>query len=276
MTSTELLYSDPMAAAAQAASEIAARTGVATHDIALVMGSGWVGACDALGDAAYECDAHELTGFQAPVVAGHSGKVRSYELKHNGGSLRALVFLGRTHLYEGKGMEPVVHNVRTAVKAGCKVIVLTNASGGINAAYKVGEPVLIRDHISLTAQSPLSGATFVDLTDLYSKRIREIVRQEDSSLQEGVYVHFRGPTYETPAEILMMRTIGADLVGMSTVPEAIAAHAMGAEVLGISLVSNAAAGMTGEMLNHEEVVAAGKAAASRMGELLKNVIPKLL
>ncbi len=276
MTSTELLYSDPMAAAAQAASEIAARTGVATHDIALVMGSGWVGACDALGDAAYECDAHELTGFQAPVVAGHSGKVRSYELKHNGGSLRALVFLGRTHLYEGKGMEPVVHNVRTAVKAGCKVIVLTNASGGINAAYKVGEPVLIRDHISLTAQSPLSGATFVDLTDLYSKRIREIVRQEDSSLQEGVYVHFRGPTYETPAEILMMRTIGADLVGMSTVPEAIAAHAMGAEVLGISLVSNAAAGMTGEKLNHEEVVAAGKAAASRMGELLKNVIPKLL
>ncbi len=276
MTSTELLYSDPMAAAAQAASEIAARTGVARHDIALVMGSGWVGACDALGDAAYECDAHELTGFQAPVVAGHSGKVRSYELKHNGGSLRALVFLGRTHLYEGKGMEPVVHNVRTAVKAGCKVIVLTNASGGINAAYKVGEPVLIRDHISLTAQSPLSGATFVDLTDLYSKRIREIVRQEDSSLQEGVYVHFRGPTYETPAEILMMRTIGADLVGMSTVPEAIAAHAMGAEVLGISLVSNAAAGMTGEKLNHEEVVAAGKAAASRMGELLKNVIPKIV
>jgi purine-nucleoside phosphorylase len=276
MTSTELLYSDPMAAAAQAASEIAARTGVAAHDVALVMGSGWVGACDALGDAAYECDAHELTGFQAPVVAGHSGKVRSYELNHEGGSIRALVFLGRTHLYEGKGMEPVVHNVRTAVKAGCKIIILTNASGGINAAYKVGEPVLIRDHISLTAQSPLSGATFVDLTDLYSKRIREIVRKEDSSLQEGVYVHFRGPTYETPAEILMMRTIGADLVGMSTVPEAIAAHAMGAEVLGISLVSNAAAGMSGEKLNHEEVVAAGKAAASRMGELLKNVIPKIV
>ena len=276
MTSTELLYSDPMAAAAQAASEIAARTGVAAHDVALVMGSGWVGACDALGDAAYECDAHDLTGFQAPVVAGHSGKVRSYELNHEGGSIRALVFLGRTHLYEGKGMEPVVHNVRTAVKAGCKIIILTNAYGGINAAYKVGEPVLIRDHISLTAQSPLSGATFVDLTDLYSKRIREIVRKEDSSLQEGVYVHFRGPTYETPAEILMMRTIGADLVGMSTVPEAIAAHAMGAEVLGISLVSNAAAGMSGEKLNHEEVVAAGKAAASRMGELLKNVIPKIV
>jgi purine-nucleoside phosphorylase len=276
MTSSELLYQDPMAAATQAAAEIATRTGIAAHDVALVMGSGWTSACDALGAPAYECNAHELTGFQAPVVEGHSGKVRSYEIKGKGGTVRALVFLGRTHLYEGKGMEPVVHGVRTAVKAGCKVIVLTNASGGINAAYKVGEPVLIRDHISLTAQSPLSGATFVDLTDLYSKRIREIVRKEDSSLQEGVYVHFRGPTYETPAEILMMRTIGADLVGMSTVPEAIAAHAMGAEVLGISLVSNAAAGMTGEKLNHEEVVAAGKAAASRMGELLKNVIPKLV
>ncbi len=276
MTSSELLYQDPMAAAAKAAAEIATRTGIAAHDVALVMGSGWTSACDALGAPTYECDAHELTGFQAPVVEGHSGKVRSYEIKGEHGTVRALVFLGRTHLYEGKGMEPVVHGVRTAVKAGCKVIVLTNASGGINAAYKVGEPVLIRDHISLTAQSPLSGATFVDLTDLYSKRIREIVRKEDSSLQEGVYVHFRGPTYETPAEILMMRTIGADLVGMSTVPEAIAAHAMGAEVLGISLVSNAAAGMTGEKLNHEEVVAAGKAAASRMGELLKNVIPKLV
>jgi purine-nucleoside phosphorylase len=173
-------------------------------------------------------------------------------------------------------MEPVVHGVRTAVKAGCNIVILTNACGGINPKYKVGEPVLIRDHISMTAASPLSGATFVDLTDLYSKRIREIVKSEDTSLQEGVYVHWRGPTYETPAEILMMRTMGADLVGMSTVPEAIAAHALGAEVLGISLVSNAAAGMTGEKLNHEEVIAAGKAAASRMGELLKNVIPKIV
>jgi purine-nucleoside phosphorylase len=240
------------------------------------MGSGWVTAVDALGTPAYECDAHEITGFAAPAVEGHSGKVRSYEIKSGDKTIRALVFLGRTHLYEGKGMEPVVHGVRTAVKAGCNIVILTNACGGINAQYKVGEPVLIRDHISLTAASPLSGATFVDLTDLYSKRIREIVKAEDNSLQEGVYVHWRGPTYETPAEILMMRTMGADLVGMSTVPEAIAAHALGAEVLGISLVSNAAAGMTGEKLNHEEVIAAGKAAASRMGELLKNVIPKIV
>lgn len=281
MTSTDSqqidpLYANPLAAATEAAQEIARRTGVAAHDVALVMGSGWVTAVDALGTPAYECDAHEITGFAAPAVEGHSGRVRSYEIKSGDKTIRALVFLGRTHLYEGKGMEPVVHGVRTAVKAGCKIVILTNACGGINAKYKVGEPVLIRDHISLTAASPLSGATFVDLTDLYSKRIREIVKAEDASLQEGVYVHWRGPTYETPAEILMMRTMGADLVGMSTVPEAIAAHALGAEVLGISLVSNAAAGMTGEKLNHEEVIAAGKAAASRMGELLKNVIPKIV
>ncbi len=276
MTSTDILYSDPLQAAAIAASEIASRTGIASHDVALVMGSGWVGAVDALGTPSYECNAEEITGFFTPAVEGHSGKVRSYEIKDGDRTIRALVFLGRTHLYEGKGMEPVVHGVRTAVKAGCKVIILTNACGGINTAYRVGQPVLIRDHISLTAQSPLVGATFVDLTDLYSKRIRAIMTSADSSLQEGVYVHWRGPTYETPAEIHMMRTLGADLVGMSTVPEAIAAHALGAEVLGISLVTNAAAGVTGEKLNHEEVIAAGKAAASSMGELLAKTIPQIV
>jgi purine-nucleoside phosphorylase len=276
MTSTDFLYSDPLQAAVQAAAEIAERTGFATHDIALVMGSGWVTAVDALGEPKYECNAEELTGFLSPAVEGHSGKVRSYEIEDGGKKVRALVFLGRTHLYEGKGMEPVVHGVRTAVKAGCKVILLTNACGGINTSYKVGQPVLIRDHISLTAATPLVGATFVDLTDLYSKRLRAIVKGADSSLEEGVYVHWRGPTYETPAEILMMRGMGADLVGMSTVPEAIAAHALGAEVLAISLVTNAAAGVTGEKLNHEEVIAAGKAAASRMGALIKSVIPNLI
>lgn len=135
MTATELLYQDPIAAASAAASEIAQRTGVESHDIALVMGSGWVTACDALGTPTYECDAHELTGFQAPAVEGHSGKVRSYLIESDGKKIRALVFLGRTHLYEGKGMEPVVHGVRTAVKAGCNIVVLTNACGGINAAY---------------------------------------------------------------------------------------------------------------------------------------------
>lgn len=276
MTSTELLYSDPLKAAEVAAQEIIERTGFASHDIALVMGSGWVGAVDALGTPAYECSADEITGFLPPAVVGHSGKIRSYLIKDGDRTIRALVFLGRTHLYEGKGMEPVVHGVRTAVKAGCKVIILTNACGGINTKFHVGQPVLIRDHISLTAQSPLVGATFIDLTDLYSKRIRDIMKAADSTLDEGVYVHWRGPTYETPAEIHMMRTLGADLVGMSTVPEAIAAHALGAEILGISLVTNAAAGVTGEKLSHEEVIAAGKAAASSMGQLLRKTIPQII
>jgi purine-nucleoside phosphorylase len=159
MTSTDILYSDPLQAAAIAASEIASRTGIASHDVALVMGSGWVGAVDALGTPSYECNAEDITGFFPPAVEGHSGKVRSYEIKDGDRTIRALVFLGRTHLYEGKGMEPVVHGVRTAVKAGCKVVILTNACGGINTAFHVGQPVLIRDHISLTAQSPLVGAT---------------------------------------------------------------------------------------------------------------------
>ena len=270
------LYNDPIGTATIAAREIAAITGLPRHDIAIVMGSGWIDACEALGSPSHEFDAHVVAGFVPPSVAGHSGKIQSYQLEGNAGPLNLLVFLGRTHLYEGKGVEPVVHPVRTAVKAGCSVVILTNACGGINPAFQVGQPVLIRDHISLTATSPLIGADFVDLTDLYNKRIREIVKLEDPSLQEGVYVHWRGPAYETPAEIHMMRTIGADLVGMSTVPEAIAAHALGAKVLGISLVTNAAAGITGQKLNHKEVIEAGKAAAGRMGALLKTVIPKLL
>jgi purine-nucleoside phosphorylase len=269
------LYSDPLGTASVAAAELARLTGKAQHDVALVMGSGWVSATDALGTPTHEFEATDLPGFPAPTVFGHGGKIRSYDLQGPNGTIRALVFLGRTHLYEGKGVEPVVHGVRTAVKAGCKVIVLTNACGGINREYTVGQPVLIKDNISLTAVSPLIGADFVDLTDLYSKRIRGILRAEDPSLAEGVYAHWRGPSYETPAEINMIRVIGGDLVGMSTVPEAIAAHALGAEVVAISLVSNAAAGITGEKLSHEEVMAAGKAAAGKMGELLSKVLHKI-
>ncbi len=275
MSSSDL-YLDPIGTAVVAASEIAEKTGLPSHDVALVMGSGWVSAVDALGKPSHEFNTEAISGFLPPTVAGQSGKIRSYEIEGDHGKIRVLVFLGRIHLYEGKGMEPVVHGVRTAVKTGCKIVILTNASGGVNVNYRVGQPVLIRDHISLTSASPLIGANFVDLTDLYSKRIREIVRGEDPSLQEGVYAHFRGPSYETPAEIHMARTLGADLAGMSTVPEAIAAHALGAEVLGISLVTNAAAGVSGEKLNHEEVIAAGKEAANRMGALLHGVIPKLL
>lgn len=266
------LRKDPIGTAEKAAKQIKKITKKEKHDVALVMGSGWVSAADGLVTPTHEFAVTELAGFPAPTVSGHGGKVRSYNLEN---SIKALVFLGRTHLYEGLGMEPVAHAVRTAVKSGCRTIVLTNACGGINTNYQVGQPVLIKDHISLTAASPLIGADFVDLTDLYSKKLRELVKSEDPTLEEGVYVHWRGPAYETPAEIRMMRGMGADLVGMSTVPEAIAAHALGAQVLAISLVTNAAAGVTGEKLNHAEVIAAGKAAADRIGKLLAKVLPKL-
>jgi purine-nucleoside phosphorylase len=169
----------------------------------------------------------------------------------------------------------VVHGVRTAAAAGCRAVVLTNGCGGLRESWRPGTPVLIRDHINLTGSSPVEGATFIDLTDLYSSRLRTLCKEVDPSLDEGVYVQFPGPHYETPAEIGMVRTIGGELVGMSTTLEAIAAREAGVEVLGISLVTNLAAGITGEPLNHEEVLDAGRAAATRMGELLGAVVPRI-
>jgi purine-nucleoside phosphorylase len=258
--------------ATAAAARLRELTGVAAHDVVLVMGSGWVPAAEALGEPEHELAITELPGFAPPAVEGHAGTVRSYAL---GGGTRALVFLGRTHYYEGRDVAAVVHGVRTAVAAGCKTVVLTNGCGGARDGLRVGQPVLIGDHINLTAASPIAGANFVDLTDLYSPRLRALCREIDPSLEEGVYVQFPGPHYETPAEIRMVRAIGGDLVGMSTVLEAIAAREAGAEVLGISLVTNLAAGMTGEPLNHEEVLQAGRASAARMGALLARVLDRL-
>jgi purine-nucleoside phosphorylase len=262
---------DPYALALEAAARLRELTGAETHDVALVMGSGWVPAAEMLGETVAEHPVTELPGFHAAAVAGHAGTFRSVVV----GECRALVFLGRTHLYEGRGVGSVVHGVRTAAAAGARVVVLTNGCGGLRPAYLPGQPVLISDHINLTATSPLVGPTFVDLTDLYSPRLRTLCREVDPSLEEGVYVQFPGPHYETPAEIGMVRAIGGDLVGMSTTLEAIAAREAGAEVLGISLVTNLAAGMTGEPLNHEEVLEAGRAAATRMGGLLSRVVGQL-
>ena len=165
--------------------------------------------------------------------------------------------------------------MRTAAAAGCRVVVLTNGCGGLDPAWSPGTPVLISDHINLTGMTPLRGATFIDLTDLYSKRLRALCREVEPDLAEGVYVQFRGPQYETPAEVAMVGRMGGTLVGMSTTVEAIAARELGVEVLGLSLVTNAAAGMTGEPLNHAEVLAAGQAAAERMGRLLAQVVTRL-
>ena len=261
----------PAEAAALAAARLAELTGVERHDVAIVLGSGWVPAADAIGTPTHDIAVTDLPGFAAPAVLGHAGRIRSIDA---GGS-RVLVFLGRTHLYEGRGVDAVVHGVRTAAQAGCKVIVLTNGCGGLRADYVAGQPVLIADHLNLTATSPLHGATFVDLTDLYSTRLRTIARSVDPTLTEGVYAQLPGPHYETPAEIKMLRVLGADLVGMSTTLEAIAARAAGAEVRGISLVTNLAAGMTGEPIDHKEVLAAGNASAARMGALLAQVVSRL-
>ena len=257
--------------AQQAADRLAELTGVETHDVALVLGSGWLPAVDALGEAAAEIDTTDLPGFSAAAVAGHAGKIRSVRA----GDVNLLVFLSRTHFYEGKGVAAVVHGVRTAAKAGCRAIVLTNGCGGLKETWSPGTPVLIKDHINLTGTSPIEGAHFVDLTDLYSSRLRAMCREVEPSLDEGVYVQFPGPHYETPAEIGMVRAIGGDLAGMSTTLEAIAAREAGMEVLGISLVTNLAAGISGEPLNHEEVLEAGKAAASRMGDLLGKIVPRI-
>jgi purine-nucleoside phosphorylase len=265
---TETTAADLAAAAAAALRD---RTGVERHDVALVLGSGWLPAVDALGEATAELSTADLPGFAPPAVPGHAGTVRSVRV----GDLRLLVFLGRTHLYEGLGVRPVVHGVRTAAAAGCRTVVLTNGCGGLREAWQPGTPVLISDHVNLTATSPIEGAHFVDLTDLYSSRLRALCRVAEPGLDEGVYVQLPGPHYETPAEIRMVRAIGGDLVGMSTTLEAIAAREAGMEVLGISLVTNLAAGITGEPLDHQEVLEAGRSAATRMGGLLGRIVPQL-
>jgi len=272
--------SDPYLAARDSAARLADLTGQPRHDVAVVLGSGWAPAADALGTTVAEVPLDALGGFPPPTVGGHSPVVRSVRA----GDVHALVFLGRVHLYEGHDPATVVHGVRTAVAAGCRVVVLTNAAGGIREGYQVGQPVLIRDHLNLTGRSPLSGPPppdgypprFTDLTDLYSARLRVLAAEADEGLAEGVYAALPGPHYETPAEIRMLRTLGADLVGMSTVLEAIAARHLGAEVLAISLVSNLAAGLAPHGLDHAEVVAAGQAAAGRMGSLLAGLLPVIV
>ncbi|OJX62606.1 MAG: purine-nucleoside phosphorylase, partial [Micrococcales bacterium 73-13] len=241
-------HADPKAIAAEAAAQIAAATGVATHEIALTLGSGWARAADLMGETVAELPATDIVGFGAPAVVGHVGTLRSVRLPDG---RHALVIGARTHYYERHGVRRVVHGVRTAAAAGARVMVLTNGAGGIKETWGPGTVALISDHINLTADSPLEGATFVDLTDLYAARLRAIAREVDPTLDEGVYVQFRGPHYESPAEVQMARIIGGHIVGMSTALEAIAAREAGMEVLGLSLLTNLAAGISDSPLSHE-------------------------
>jgi purine-nucleoside phosphorylase len=264
---------DPFDVAGAAARHLAEVTGIERHDVALVLGSGWGGAADLLGETVAEVPTHEIPGFSAPAVAGHVATTRSIRIA--GTDRHALVLGSRTHLYEGKGVRRVVHGVRTAAAAGATTVVLTNGCGGLDAGWAPGTPVLIADHLNLTATSPLEGATFVDLTDLYSARLRAVAREVDPGLDEGVYVQFRGPHYETPAEVRMAATLGGALVGMSTTLEAIAARHAGLEVLGISLVTNLAAGISPTPLSHEEVLEAGRAAGPRISALLAEITRRI-
>lgn len=261
---------DPLEVARVAAEHLAEATGVDRHDVALVLGSGWGGAADLLGETVAEVPSTEIPGFTAAAVVGHVGTIRSIRIA--GTDKHAMVLGSRTHLYEGRGVRRVVHGVRTAAAAGAHTIVLTNGCGGLNPSWRPGTPVLIRDHLNLTATSPLEGATFVDLTDLYSARLRDVAKGVDPSLDEGVYVQFRGPHYETPAEVAMAGVLGGTLVGMSTTLEAIAARHVGLEVLGISLVTNLAAGISAEALSHAEVIEAGREAGPRISALLADIV----
>ncbi len=254
---------DPARSAAERLAEL---TGVPRHRAVVVLGSGWAPAADALGEPVATLSMTDLPGFVAPVAEGHRGTLASYDV----GGVPTLVLFGRTHLYEGLGLAPVVHGIRTAAAAGCTTAVLTNANGSLRTDWEVGRVVLVRDHLNLTAASPLVGPHFVDLTDCWSPRLRGLARELDPSLEEAVYAWLPGPHYETYAEAEWVRRIGADVLGMSTVPEAIAARECGIEVVGLSTVTALEGDDAG--IDPSEVVASAEAAAARTGPLLADLL----
>jgi purine-nucleoside phosphorylase len=268
-------------ALATARDAIGESTGRPQHRLAIVLGSGLSAYASAL-PGAVEVPYADIPGFPSPKVAGHAGSLFSVEL----GSGPAMILAGRVHTYEGWEMPDVVFAVRTAVLAGCRTIALTNAAGGVGDGFEPGDLVLIRDHLNLTGRNPLTGPNddrlgprFPDMSTVYPERLRKTAKsvgdQVDVPLKEGVYAWFLGPSYETPAEVQMAKRLGADLVGMSTVPEAIAARHMGAEVLGISLVTNLAAGISPTPLSHEEVTDTANQARERFTRLLDALLPEL-
>jgi purine-nucleoside phosphorylase len=270
---------DPYALAAEAADALATAVGVAEHAVALVLGSGWGPAADRIGTTVGEVTASDLPGFPRSTVAGHGGTIRSLDAD----GTPVLAYFGRVHGYEGNPVSAVVHNVRVAASAGCRSIILTNAAGSLREEWGPGTPVLIADHLNLTGHSPLAGPEapepygprFCDLTETWSPRLRALAHELTPDLPEGVYAGLNGPQYETPAEIRMLATMGADLVGMSTVLEAIAARHARLEVLGLSLVTNLAAGLAPASLDHKEVLAAGGEAGARLGGLLAHLVRRI-
>lgn len=267
---------DPWATVDEAAATVASLCGSVRPEVLVVLGSGWARAADQLGELVAEIPTASLPGGTPAGVDGHAGVLRVVTARRGRG---LLVLIGRVHGYEGHSPSAVVHGLRACARAGCRTAIITNAAGGIRSDLRVGQAVLIADHLNLTAVSPLAGPAapgapgrFVDLTDAYSPRLRELARQIEPSLVDGVYAGLPGPNYETPAEIRMLRALGADLVGMSTVHEVIAARQLGVEVLGLSLVTNLAAGAGDAPLAHDDVLDAGERAAGPLGELLARLV----
>jgi len=264
-----------------AAQVIADRSGRDAHRVAVVLGSG-LGEYAAKLPEAVQIPYRDLAGFPVPQVEGHAGSLVSA----TAGAAPVLVLSGRVHAYEGWTLDEVVFGVRVAVACGAETVVLTNAAGGVGERLMPGDLVLIRDHINLAARNPLVGRNddrlgprFPDMSTVYPAELRDLARRIGHrvgvDLREGVYAWFLGPSYETPAEVQMAKALGADLVGMSTVPEAIAARHMGARVLGISLVTNLAAGISPTPLSHEEVTETAAAARGRFTALLDGLLPEL-
>lgn len=264
-----------------AAAVVRERTGRPAHRVAVVLGSG-LGDYAAALPGAVQVPYADLPGFPVPRVEGHGGTLYSVEPEGK----PVMVLSGRVHAYEGWPLEKVVFAVRTAVLCGCRTVVLTNAAGGAGDGLAPGDLVAIRDHINLSGRNPLVGANddrlgprFPDMSTVYPAELRRLAREAAAragmELKEGVYAWFLGPSFETPSEVQMARRLGADLVGMSTVPEAIATRHMGGQVLGLSLVTNLAAGISPVPLSHEEVQQTAAAARGRFTALLDTLLPAL-
>lgn len=255
--------------------------------IGVVLGSGLGGFADSLGHT-LRLSYNEIPGFPVATAAGHAGELVIGTLGANGqGTVDVAVMSGRFHLYEGYTARQVTSGIQLFRELGVERVVLTNAAGGINLNFSQGALVLISDHINLQGANPLIGRNderlgprFPDMTEAYSVRLRELARETADELEitfhEGVYAGVLGPSYETPAEIRFLKAIGADLVGMSTVAETIAAHHMGMQVLGISCVTNLAAGLSGEKLNHEDVLEIANRVSGTFLKLLRALLPKLI
>jgi purine-nucleoside phosphorylase len=276
------MTTDPFHALHAAALVIAARTGVEGHDAALVLGSGLSNYAREF-DGAVEIRYEDIPGFPVPQVVGHGGVLLSVPI----GKRRLLVLSGRVHAYEGWSMSEVVFGVRAAVSTGARNVMLTNAAGGVSKEFSPGDLVIISDHLNLVGRSPLTGpnddrlgSRFPDMSEVYSRDLRsdlaQVFEEVGAEPHEGVYAWFPGPSYETPAEVRMAGIMGADLVGMSTVPEAIAARHMDANVVAVSLVTNLAAGISPTPLSHEEVTATAVRAASTFKSILDRFIPILV